>query len=326
MKKLVTIWVTLAAAATVLGRPDPAEAAADRNTVQDWYGTPVLPSEYQDPTVPTLEEMLQGAPTAHPPATAPPLEKTESAFPRFLAVVDMDDWRRKDEVRSLRELAGDAFFGIPLIVPQLLMEEFIPTGIPIGPTAFLYRDRKDNRSMPLVVFDQAVFHEAQFLAQMQAMGGGTASDEVLTRSQRSVLRRSLMTGFRATYALPSMSLDLILETAAEYGAWAYALAPTAGAVLLYAKGIDQKFSIDDVVKGRVQITSGRDWIEASRSAGGMPAFNCEIRICDLPLALIVSLEMSDHGLYPQFIGLGTSLDVVEDLIGREESKGLRPGQ
>jgi len=251
---------------------------------------------------------------------------SESAFPRMYPVVDLDAWREAEDLRSLREWAGEVFFGLPLLVPQMLLEEFIPRGLAIGPTTFLYRTAKDSRSLPLVVFDQTLFHEAEFLAQAQARSDSLAYDQSLTHSERQVLRRSLMSGFRATYALPSMSMDLILETVAEQGIWGYLLAPAAGGTLLFLKGVDQKFSIDDVVKARIQVTSGRQWTRALHSPEGLPAFNCELKLGNLPLALIVSFEMSDHGMTPQFIGVGTSLDVVEDLVSREENRGLRPNQ
>jgi hypothetical protein len=121
-----------------------------------------------------------------------------------------------------------------------------------------------------------------------------------------------------------MSMDVLLETAADQGVWGYLLAPAAGGTLLFLKGVDQKISIDDVVKARIQVTSGRQWVRAAHSPDGLPAFNCELKVAHVPVALIVSFEMSDHRMIPQFIGLGTSLDVVEDLLGREENRELRP--
>ena len=104
------------------------------------------------------------------------------------------------------------------------------------------------------------------------------------------------------------------------------LVPAAGGALLFLKGVGQQFSIDHVLRARIQLTSGRQWERAVRSPDGLPAFNCELKLANFPIALIVSFEMSDHGMIPQFIGLGTSLDVVEDLLGREENTRLRPNQ
>ena len=311
MKRVVTQWVTMAAALAIF-----APCALARETRQDWYGRPVLPAPFdaQDPP----EDYRLPVPRSGPPPVA------ESEFPKLLSVVDLDAWRRQDDVRSLRELAGDAFFGIPLLIPQILIEEFLPLGIPIGPTSFLYRDGKDSRKLPMVVFDQAVFHEEQFLAQAQANGDDAYNDS-LTRSQRHVLRRALTTGFRATYALPSASTDLIVETSDELGGWAYVVAPTAVGALLFLKGLDQKVSIEDTIKVRFQVMSGRDWLRAPHDGTGTPALNCEVRIADLPVALILCVEMSDRGMQSQFVGLGTSLDVVHDLLSREENRGLRPG-
>lgn len=321
---ILETW-TAAAIALVGLLTSPVLAAPEQPTIQNWYETPVLPVLFQDddPQQFRLPPPLTG-PSTGERRTLPTM--AESEFPRLMSVIDIQEWRDKDSLRFLRERAGDAFFGIPLLVPQLIMEEFIPRGLAVGPTTFLYRDPKDSRSMPLVVFDQAVFHESEFLANAQARGDDLAYGDTLSQSQRHVLRRSLTAGFRATYALPSMSLDLILETAAEQGFWGYVLAPAAGSALLFLKGLDQKISIDDVIKARIQVTSGRQWMHAVHSTDGSPALNCELKIADFPIALIVSFDMSERGMTPQFIGIGTSLDVVHDLLGREENRGLRPNQ
>lgn len=318
-------WVALVAATAFLSS-SPAALAEERDT--DWYGHPELPPVFEEQETPPLEELTRPPTGQHrvPGADGAPPTVAESEFPRLMSVLDLDEWRAKDEIRSLRELASEVFFGVPLVVPQLILEEFLPRGLAIGPSTFLYRNPKDSRSMPLVVFDQAIFHESEFLANAQAYGNAAAYNEILPQSQRQILRRSLMAGFRATYVLPSLSTDLIMETASEMGVWAYIVAPTAVGGLLYLKGIDQKFSINDVVKGRLQIASGRDWHSASGSPDGKPTLACEVKFADLPFALIVSLEMSERGMSPQFIGIGTSLAVVEDLIGRHESAGLRPGR
>jgi len=321
---ILKTW-TLAAIASAGVLAAPALAAPEQPTAQNWYENPILPLLFQeeDPSEFRLP----------PPLTRVALDErrtlptmAESEFPRLMSVINIQEWREKDSLLFLRERAGDTLFGIPLLLPQLIMEEFIPRGVAIGPTTFLYRDPKDSRSMPLVVFDQAVFHESEFLANAQARGDDLAYGDTLSQSQRHVLRRSLSAGFRATYALPSMSLDLILDTAAEQGFWGYVLAPAAGSALLFLKGIDQKISIDDVIKARIQVTSGRQWMHAVHAMDGSPALNCELKIADFPIALIVSFEMSERGMAPQFIGIGTSLDVVQDLLGREENRGLRPNQ
>jgi len=316
---------TSAAIALIGMMTAPALAAPEQATTQNWYESPILPLLFQDEDAPEFR--------LPPPLTRVSVEErrtlptiAESEFPRLMSVIDIQEWREKDSLRFLRERAGDTLFGIPLLVPQLLLEEFIPRGLAVGPNTYLYRDSKDSRSMPLVVFDQAVFHESEFLAQVQARGDAPAYADTLTQSQRHVLRRALGSGFRATYALPSMSLDLILDTASEQGFWGYVLLPAAGSALLFLKGVDQRFSIDDVIKARIQVTSGRQWMHAVHSTDGSPALNCELKVANFPVALIVSFEMSDRGMTPQFVGIGTSLDVVQDLLGREENRGLRPNQ
>src|SRR5579859_33622 len=300
-----------ALSATAWSAPAAPESRDGAN--QTWYGSPVLPGCFQeaqdDEREKSAPEFRLPLPLTRIPVEArsslPPIG--ESDFPRLLSVLDLEGWRRADELRYYRERAGDVFFGIPLLIPQLLIEECVPRGLAIGPTTFLYRTSKDSKSMPLVVFDQALFHEAEFLAQVQSEGNALAYSENLSHSQRHVLRRSLMSGFRATYSLPSMSLDHIREAAAEQGIWGYLLAPAAGGTLLFLKGVDQKFSIEDVVKARIQLSSGRQWLRGDRSPTGLPAMSLELKFADLPVALIVSFEMSNHGMLPQFIGLGSSL-------------------
>jgi hypothetical protein len=251
----------------------------------------------------------------------PPNPPPGSVFPEFLMVVDVDRWRENDQLTSLKEQAGNLFFGVPLIIPQLALEEFLPRGLAVGPSTYLYRTPKDSRSLSFVIFDQAIFHEEEFVEQAQARAAlGPSAPESLSRSQSNVLRRSLMTGFRACYTLPNMSLDTIAETVEEQGVWGYLVAPAAGGALLYLKGFDQRFSIEDVVQARIKVSSLRQWTRGFRSEQGVPALSCEIRIGHLPLAVIFSVEMTDRGPISQFAGLGTTLDVVEDLLGREESR------
>src|SRR5258708_1796772 len=126
----------------------PAWAVPEQSTTQNWYESPILPLLFQDDDPP---EFLLPPPLSRVSVderrTLPTM--AESEFPRLISVIDLQEWREKDSLRFLRERAGNAFFGIPLLVPQLILEEFIPRGIAVGPTTFLYRDPKDSRSMPL---------------------------------------------------------------------------------------------------------------------------------------------------------------------------------
>jgi len=331
--KIVTWLMTGAVtAALITAFANPAHSSPEIEA-QNWYGNPVLPSvfEEQEPQ----ERQDDAAPEFLLPLPMPPRSVgtsrelpsiAESDFPKLLSVFDFQDWRDKDQLRLVRQFAGDALFGVPLLIPQLLMEELIPRGLAIGPTTFLYKDSKDSRTMPLVVFDQTLFHEGEFLAQAQSENDGLANSANLTSTQRHVLRRSLMNGFRATYALPSMSMDLILETAAEQGIWGYLLAPAAGGALLFFKCIDQRISIKDVVKARIQLSSGRQWLRASHSEEGLPALDCELKFANFPIGVIVSFEMTNHGMTTQFVGIGTSLDVVHNLLSVEEMRTQRPNE
>ena len=250
-----------------------------------------------------------------------------SEFPPLLPSLELDRWKENENRQWLRERAGDAFFGLPLFVPQLLLEEFIPRGLAVGPATFLYRDSKDSKKLPVVVFDQALFHETEFLERVQEQSDASSGDShLLTQSQRHVLQRSLMNGFRASYTIPNVSLESIVEFAQEQGFWAYLVAPAAVGGVVVMKGFDQKISLEDVVQARIRVASVRQWSHGTRSQDGVPAVSAEIRIANLPLAVIFSLDMSNHGMTPQFVGLGTSLDVVGDLLGREENRSLRPNE
>jgi hypothetical protein len=117
---------------------------------------------------------------------------------------------------------------------------------------------------------------------------------------------------------------MILEATAEQGALAYVLAPPALGALVYLKGVDQKFSCENVLKGRVVLASGRDWLRSFRASDGVPTISVELRVFEIPIGLVGVFEMSEQGMAPLFVGLGTSLDAVTDLIAREEGREFRP--
>ncbi len=328
---IVLVTATAALIASSVGTVLPATVPPETPFHQNWFGQPVVPQLFENDDPPPGERRpgLMDEPLPLPPkrwseALAAPSQE-ESPFPKLMSVFDIDAWRRQDVLRQIREFGSDVTFGLPLLVPQILLEEIIPHGLAIGPTTFLYRTSKDSNSMPLVVFDQALFHQGEFLARVQAAGADAPSDS-LTQIEKQVLRRSLLSGFRASYALPSISMDQILETAADQGIWGYLLIPAAGGALLFLKGIDQKFRIDDFLKARVLVTSGRQWMRSVRSSDGFPAASCELKFFDLPVSLILSMDMSSHGPASQFIGIGTSLGVVEDLLGREQTRNRHPGE
>jgi len=258
--------------------------------------------------------------------TGPPAGPTWE-FPTLMSVLDLERWRQNDDLQFLRERAGDATLGVPLFVPQAVFEEFIPRGLPIGPSTFLYRDSKDSRALPLVVFDQAMFHEAEFLeeAQVQSDSWGWSRDSYVGRSQEKVLRRSLNSGFRACYSLPPSTLSQVADAVQEQGFWGYLLVPPAGALFLM-RGIDQKFVIEDVLEARVRVFGVRRWKTGLRSPDGTPVAACEIRIGHLPLSLVFSVDMTDHGPTAQFVGLGGSLGDVGELLGLDMTRNLRPNQ
>lgn len=301
---------------------------------RDWLAEPDLPSCFRsvEPEPVELswpeEALTLDVPPLH--ALAAPAwqdlgaradepEAAESSFPKGVGAPEIEAWRREDELRQLREWASDALLGVPMLVPQLILEGLLPRGIAVGPSTFLYR--KESNSLAFVVLDQILFHEAEFVAGAQgwSMNDTPYPENYLQSGQRRVLRRSLMGGFRASYAIPGLTMDLVLQTAADHGIAGYLLAPPVGGALLYFKGIDQKFRIHEQVKIRCKIGSGREWIRAVHSDGGYPVFSFEVKFCDLPLGLIASFDASTRGLIPEFIGIGTSLDAVEQLLGAEKA-------
>src|SRR6185295_2922502 len=171
---------------------------------QDWLGEPVLPDIFFQPPeeretgeYPLL--LLAALPAAQEPPPPPKPRIEEESFPRGINPLDLQRWREEDDLRRIREFAGDAVFGVPLFVPQLVLESLLPRGLAVGPTTFLYKTHHAPPSLALVVFDQVLFHEAQFLAQAQAYASDGVYAEDLQRGQRHVLRQSLMSGFRASY-------------------------------------------------------------------------------------------------------------------------------
>jgi hypothetical protein len=288
---------------------------------QEWFGAPVLPDVFRsdDPreSPPPLGELTPQDP-ATPPAPPPDLgAPPEFSWGKGLGALDLQAWQQEDDLRVIREWAGDAFLGLPLLVPQLVLEAVLPRGLQVGPTTFLYRTSPASVPLVVVVLDQMLFHEAEFLARVRELSDDPGGPDDLTRGQRRVLRHSLMTGLRATYAMPGLTMALVLQTAADQGPAGLLLVPPLGAAVLFFKGIEQKVEIADHVKGRVRIAGGRDWLRGAWSDSAVPTFSFELKFCDLPVGILGSLELSSRGMAPAFIGIGTTLDAVEEVLGRE---------
>jgi hypothetical protein len=115
--------------------------------------------------------------------------------------------------------------------------------------------------------------------------------------------------------MPPLTMNLVLETASDQGALGCLLLPVVGGGLLYLKGIEEKVQIGDSVQARFKVASGQQWVRGTRSPDGMPAFSFECRVFNFPVGVVGSFEVSTHGTLPAFIGLGTSLDTVEEVLG-----------
>lgn len=294
--------------------PDPVE--------QDWLAEPVLPACLADASTWPEEALTLDVPPlstfALPGQDLPrPGEPSAEEFPRAISALEIQAWREEQELLRIRRFASDATLGLPLIVPQFALESLLPRGIPVGPSTFLYRT--SSSSLPLVVLDQVLFHEAQFLANIQMGDDDPALSNAFTRGQKRLLRKSFFSGFRATYAVPGMTLDQVLDVASEQGILGYVVAPPLAGAVLYFKGVDQRIRPHDDLKLRIKLAGGDDWIKGARDEGGTPALSIELRLFDLPVGIISSFDISSRDMIPQFLGIGTSLDAVEDLLSREEA-------
>ncbi len=315
----------------------PPSAPALKSLGQEWFAEPVLPSVFRDadsdvgtaaassPSALDLRDFLLHSSAGRqdpPPGIQTPA--SDSTFPRGVGAPEIEAWRQEDELRRVREWASDATLGVPLLVPQLILESFLPRGLAVGPTTFLYKTSSPSNSLPLVVFDQVLFHEAEFFSQARFASDAAYAEQYFQSGQRRILRRSLTGGFRASYAIPRMSFDQMIETADEQGVVGYALLPPAAALLLYLKGLDQRMRLDDDIRVRFKLASGQNVFRGMHSENGNPCFSVELRLCDLPVGIIASFDISDRGMTPAFVGLGTTLDAVEELLSREASSRLPP--
>jgi hypothetical protein len=324
---LMVLLVPHAAPRPPAALPAPPGALAPAG--QEWLGEPVLPEIFRDG---------EPGPAAAPDPSSSPLDLPDvlghssagvqeapprseipspgSEFPRGVGAPEIEAWRRSDELRRIREWASDATLGAPLLVPQLILESFLPRGMAVGPTTFLYRTSSPSSSLSLVVFDQVLFHEAQFFGQAQERSDAAYALN-LPAVERRVLRRSLSSGFRASYAIPGVTLDQMIQTADEQGALGYALLPPVAGALLCLKGIDQRVELGDELRVRVRLASGHTILKDLHSENGNPCVSIDLRLRQFPVGVIASFDLSKQGMAPAFVGLGTTLDAVEELVARE---------
>jgi hypothetical protein len=294
---------------------------------QEWFGAPVLPSVFRGGEPPGEPPLLDGSrpqdgrlpPPPSSPAPAPAREPPSEERPwgQGLTAEDLRAWRQADDLRVLHQWAGDALLGLPLLVPQLVIESFLPRGIQVGPTTYLYRTSPGSSGLAVIVLDQMMFHEAELMIRVREMEEDRWVPGDLTGAQPHVLRRSVMTGVRATYGMPGLSMSLALQTASDMGTAGLLLAPPAVAGLLYLKGLDQRFEIDDGLSVRVKASAPRHWADAVDSKCCLQVLSFDIRLPGLPVGLLGGLELSTRGMGASFVGLGTSLGAVEEVLGRE---------
>jgi hypothetical protein len=310
MKVVAGVLVLLVAPSAAVESASP----GPDNTPQEWLADPVLPTFLKVESTWPEEALAFEIPPLQDSRPENPFEQ-ESPFPRAIDGLDVQAWREEQEVLRIREWSSQALLGLPLVVPQLVMEALIPRGIAVGPATFLYRS--SSSSLPLVVLDQILFHEAEFLARAQAASDDPGYSEDLTRHQKRVLRKAFTGGFRATYVVPGMTMDQVFAVAGDQGIIGYLLAPPAAGAILYFKGIDQKIRAHEDVRLRIKLAGGEDWVRGAGETDGLPVLSFDLRLFDLPVGILGSFDLSRHGLVPEFLGIGTSLDAVEDLLGRE---------
>jgi hypothetical protein len=294
---------------------------------QDWFGAPRVPEIFRsdDPAdEPQPPGELHPQETPRNPARLPAeSSSSEREWGRGLTALDLRAWQHEDDLRVIREWAGETLFGLPLLLPQLTLEAFVPRGIRVGPTTYLYRTSPASPSMTVVVIDQMLFHEAEFFARVQEKFDDHWVPDDLTRGQRNLFRRSFMRGLRASYDLPGLDLPLVVRTVSDQGAVGLLLVPSIGGALLYFKGLDQKFDVEDTLRFRVKLACAQDWVEAVDSKMRMRLLSFDIRVAGVPLGIVGTLELSRRGMEPAFIGIGTSLSAVDDVLGREARRGWR---
>ena len=46
-----------------------------------------------------------------------------------LTALDLRAWQHEDDLRAIRECAGETVLGVPFLLPQLALEAFVPRGV-----------------------------------------------------------------------------------------------------------------------------------------------------------------------------------------------------
>src|SRR5262249_19699072 len=104
---------------------------------QNWLGHPTLPAPF-DVEIIDEEDGADGLEWTSLRAWTPPVSSPlpplgqEQSFPSLMSVLDLESWRSQNDLQRLKQVAGDAAFGLPMLLPQLLLEEFLPRGVSVG--------------------------------------------------------------------------------------------------------------------------------------------------------------------------------------------------
>jgi hypothetical protein len=96
---------------------------------QEWLADPVLPGHFMGVEVEWPVDALS--------LEIPPLrvidslalqepDDADAAFPRGITALDLRRWQEEDERRRIREWLSEGTLGLPMLLPQIALEAFLP--------------------------------------------------------------------------------------------------------------------------------------------------------------------------------------------------------
>src|SRR5262245_57733469 len=101
----------------------------DPDRTQDWFGAPKVPDIFRSDDPPPDAFRLGDVPPRPSPAPAQDPPSSVPAWGQGLGAPDLQAWQHEDDLRFIREWAGDALLGLPLLAPQLILESVLPRGL-----------------------------------------------------------------------------------------------------------------------------------------------------------------------------------------------------
>src|SRR5262245_41843256 len=138
MRVVAGVLILLVAPSAAL-RAEPAPPGPDTPD-QQWLTDPILPACLAEKTTFPEEALTFEIPPLSrlaPRQEDPPAG--ESSFPRAVTGLEIQSWREERDLRDLRQWSSEAVLGLPMIVPQFVLESLLPRGVEVGPSTYLYR-------------------------------------------------------------------------------------------------------------------------------------------------------------------------------------------